>query len=102
MKKTIDDLVKSANRLLDTVKHAVILLQMARSHLEGASLLDLNVDDEESESSEVNTLLYGCIIYFRTTWLLLDAVAKSSLYYSHASHYHFDSLVEFQLVSLYT
>lgn len=59
MKKTVDDLVKSANRLLDTVKHAVILLQMARSHLEGASLLGLNADDEESENSQVNILLSG-------------------------------------------
>lgn len=59
MKKTIDDLVKSANRLLDTVKHAVILLQMARSHLEGASLLGLNANDEESGISEVNILPSG-------------------------------------------
>uniref|UniRef100_A0A0R3RQD6 Oxysterol-binding protein n=1 Tax=Elaeophora elaphi TaxID=1147741 RepID=A0A0R3RQD6_9BILA len=58
MKKTIDDLVKSANRLLDTVKHAVILLQMARSHLEGASLLGSNADDEEeSESSQAKVLV---------------------------------------------
>uniref|UniRef100_A0A183HLV2 PH domain-containing protein n=1 Tax=Onchocerca flexuosa TaxID=387005 RepID=A0A183HLV2_9BILA len=53
MKKTVDDLIKSANRLLNTVKHAVILLQMARSHLDGASLLDFNMDDEESENSQV-------------------------------------------------
>lgn len=56
MKKTVEDLVKSTNRLLDTVKHAVILLQMARSHLESASLSGLNIDDEESESSQVNIL----------------------------------------------
>ncbi|MCP9263503.1 Oxysterol-binding protein [Dirofilaria immitis] len=57
MKKTIDDLVKSANRLLNTVKHAVILLQMARSHLEGASLSGLNVDDEESENSQAKVIV---------------------------------------------
>uniref|UniRef100_A0A1I8EHN7 Oxysterol-binding protein n=1 Tax=Wuchereria bancrofti TaxID=6293 RepID=A0A1I8EHN7_WUCBA len=57
MKKTVDDLVKSANRLLDTVKHAVILLQMARSHLEGASLLGLNVNGEGFESSEAKVIV---------------------------------------------
>ncbi|VIO96079.1 Oxysterol binding protein, putative [Brugia malayi] len=57
MKKTVDDLVKSANRLLDTVKHAVILLQMARSHLEGASILGLNVNGEGSEISEAKVIV---------------------------------------------
>ncbi|OZC06616.1 PH domain protein [Onchocerca flexuosa] len=57
MKKTVDDLIKSANRLLNTVKHAVILLQMARSHLDGASLLDFNMDDEESENSQAKVIV---------------------------------------------
>ncbi|VDN01872.1 unnamed protein product [Thelazia callipaeda] len=55
--KSIDDLVKSANSLLDTVKHAVILLQMARSHIEGISLLDLDVGDEESSQSSAKVIV---------------------------------------------
>lgn len=61
-KKTIEDLVKSTNRLLDTVKHAVILLQMARSHLEGVSMP--NTEDEElNESSPVSIFLVLNIIF---------------------------------------
>lgn len=52
-KKTLDELLNSTNRLLDIVKHSVILLQMARGHYEGVTNVDDLDLDEFSRRSEV-------------------------------------------------
>lgn len=46
-KKTFCELLRSAKSLLESVSHAVILLQMARSHIESVSFSD-KVDDDDS------------------------------------------------------
>ncbi|VDM46320.1 unnamed protein product [Toxocara canis] len=46
-KRALGELLRSANRLLDTVKHAVILLQMARSHVESVSFSDTHTDADD-------------------------------------------------------
>lgn len=56
-RRTLDELLRSSNRLLDIVKHAVILLQMAKSRVESISFSDTQIaieddgDDSHTEPS---------------------------------------------------
>uniref|UniRef100_A0A915BG73 Oxysterol-binding protein n=1 Tax=Parascaris univalens TaxID=6257 RepID=A0A915BG73_PARUN len=51
-RRTLDELLRSSNRLLDIVKHAVILLQMAKSRVESISFSDtqMAIEDDGDDS----------------------------------------------------
>ncbi|VDK46304.1 unnamed protein product [Anisakis simplex] len=52
-KNTVEELLRSAKRLLDTVKHAVILLQMARNSVEAVSFSDTAQDGDSEDVDEL-------------------------------------------------
>lgn len=62
-KKVVTELIKSSNRLLDCVRHAIILLQMAKSKVE-PNFSEKTENDENGSKNEVNFVFIVIYLFF--------------------------------------
>ncbi|VDD87610.1 unnamed protein product [Enterobius vermicularis] len=76
-KKVVTELIKSSNRLLDCVRHAIILLQMAKSKVE-PNFSEKTENDENGSKNEVNFVFIVIYLFFIDPLEPVDPLSYSS------------------------